>query len=294
MIFISDGGRAAPYDMVSSLTFSIITPTLNAAATIEKVLQSVSEQSYKRIEHIIVDGGSTDSTSEIVSRYSSRLRHIRFLQEKDRGIYDAMNRGILASSGDYLLFLGSDDVFHDQEVLTDLVVMHVFDTNKVVYGNVLVVGDTGWAKDGNLYDGPFSKEKLLRKNICHQAIFYPREIFSRLGFFNIRYVINADWDMNLRCWADEGFSYVDRIITTFNAGGRSTSVDDEAFKNDYLMQLKLYFNFTPEELIRLGKKSPWGNLNCNVQIPPVRIAIDLARKIARFPARFIKKALKSF
>jgi len=278
--------------MVSSLTFSIITPTLNAAATIGEVLHSVSVQSYKRIEHIIVDGGSADSTSEIVSKYSSRLRHIRFLQEKDKGLYDALNKGIVASSGDYLLFLGSDDVFHDQEVLSDLVVRRVFDTNKVVYGNVLVVGNTGWAKDGDIYDGPFSKEKLMRKNICHQAIFYPRKVFSRLGFYNIRYVINADWDMNLRCWAEEGFSYVDRIIAVFNAEGCSTKAVDEAFKNDYLKQLKLYFNLTPEELIRLGKESAWGDLNSNVQIPPARIAMELARKIARFPARFIKNALK--
>jgi len=280
--------------MASSPTFSIITPTLNASATIGDVLQSVSVQSYKRIEHIIVDGGSTDATSEIVSRYSARLRHVRFLQGKDKGLYDALNKGILASLGDYLLFLGSDDVFHDQEVLSDLVNKRVFSSNKVIYGNVLVAGDTGWAKDGDLYDGLFSKEKLIRKNICHQAIFYPRKIFSRLGFYNIQYVINADWDMNLRCWADESFSYVDRIITTFNAGGCSTNAVDKAFKNDYLKQIKLYFNLTPEDIIRFGKESPWGELNCNVQIPPSQRSIEFARKLVRSFAGFIKNALKSY
>lgn len=278
--------------MISSPTFSIITPTLNASSTIGDVLQSVALQSYRRFEHIIVDGGSTDATPEIISGYSSQSRHIRFLQGKDNGLYDALNKGILASLGDYLLFLGSDDVLHDQEVLFDLVNMQVFSANKVVYGNVLVAGDTGWAKDGDLYDGPFSKEKLMRKNICHQAIFYPRKVFSQLGFYNIRYAINADWDMNLRCWAKESFCYTDRVITTFNAGGRSTNAVDEAFKNDYLKNLKLYFNLHSEDLMRCAKESPWGELNLNTQTHLSRLIMEFSGKFIRFPARIFKNVLK--
>ncbi len=280
--------------MASSPAISIITPTLNAAATISTVLQSVSEQSYKRIEHLVVDGRSTDATSEIVSRYSPRSGNIRFIQEKDRGLYDALNKGILASSGDYLFFLGGDDAFHDPEVLADLVAKRAFEENKVVYGNVLVVGDTGWAKDGQIYDGSFSREKLIRKNICHQAIFYPRAVFTRLGLYNIRYAINADWDMNWRCWAQEGFSYVDRIITIFNAGGLSTGAVDEAFKSDYLRLLKLYFDLTPEELIRAGEESPWGDLNSEMSITPARTALGFVRRVAQYPAKFIRARRKGF
>lgn len=239
---------------------TVITPTLNAAAHIESNVQNVAEQSYQNIEHIIVDGISSDDTIQIVNTKLALFHHLRIIQEGDAGLYDAMNKGIRASKGDYLFFLGSDDRFHDKEVLKDLVINGLLKDNKVVYGNVKIVGDTGWAKDGDIYAGLFSRKKLMKHNICHQSIFYPREVFLKLGLYDTNYKINADWDLNWRCWAKDEFAYANRIISVFHAGGHSTGATDEAFKLDYLKKLKQYFNLTPEELHELGRTSPWGNL----------------------------------
>jgi len=246
--------------MAYSPKISIITPTLNAAATIEANLQNVAEQTYTNIEHIIIDGISTDSTEQIVAEKSFRYHHIRYIREKDSGLYDAMNKGILASQGDYLFFLGSDDIFHDKNVLSDLVKMKVFDGHKVVYGNVKIVGDTGWAKDGDIYDGSFTKKRLMRQNICHQAIFYPRQLVLKNGLYEIRYKINADWDMNWRLRALTEFVYANRVISVFYAGGHSTNSVDEAFKGDYMKKLQQYFNLSLEEACAYGKTSPWGDI----------------------------------
>jgi len=245
---------------------SIITPTLNAAATIDANLLNVAEQTYTNIEHIIIDGISTDSTEQIVAEKSSLYPHIRYISEKDEGLYDAMNKGILASQGDYLFFLGSDDIFHDKNVLSDLVKMKVFDEHKVVYGNVKIVGNTGWAKDGDIYDGNFTKKRLMKQNICHQAIFYPRDLLLKNGLYEIRYRINADWDMNWRLRARTDFVYAKRVISVFYAGGHSTNAIDEAFKGDYMKKLRQYFNLSQEEAIAYGKMSPWGDIAGNSAI----------------------------
>ena len=91
----------------------------------------------------------------------------------------------------------------------------------IIYGSVQVIGDAGWAKNGSVYDGIFDLRKLLIGNICHQAIFYRAAFPKRIGEYNTRYVVLADWDFNLRCWSETEFKYLDRIVANFYAGGLS-------------------------------------------------------------------------
>jgi len=223
---------------------TVITPTLNTGESIETALLSVATQTYQNIEHIIVDGSSNDKTLPTIRRFQKMYKNIRLLTENDRGIYHAMNKGLDLCTGDWIIFLGADDSFYDENVLTDLFEQGLFQEEQVIYGNVSVVGDTFWAKDGRVYDGPFELKKLFRTNICHQCIFYPRSVIGKIGYYSETYPISADWDYNLRCYIKYKFSYTDKIIAFFKSGGVSMSGDDTLSK-DFLNNIINYFQIDP-------------------------------------------------
>nr|NQU92418.1 glycosyltransferase [Bacteroidota bacterium] len=206
---------------------SVIIPTYNAAATLGNALKSIVDQRYTNTEIVIVDACSTDKTLQIIGNYQKEHNNIICISEKDRGIYDAMNKGIDHSSGGWLYFMGADDVFYDQDVLSDLWEKGAFGQEKVFYGNVYVKGDTSWAKDKTSYDGYFDLRKLLSRNICQQALFYPGQIIEKAGYFKQEYEVSSDWDYNLRCFALQEFLHIDRIISVFAAGGKSSQYDED-------------------------------------------------------------------
>ena len=228
----------------SAPLFSIVIPTFNAGQVVGNALESVRTQSCDRVEVIVVDGCSSDNTETVVRSYEDKLNLV-YHSEPDRGVYDAMNRGISFATGRWLYFLGADDSLLTSSIL-EQVARHARSTEAaVIYGSVRVTGDTGWAKDGDIYDGEFTTEKLIRKNLCHQSVFYDREfLIKNAGEFNIRYRVCADWDLNLRCWAKTPFSYVDLVVTEFNAGGTSTNAGDTAHHEDFLDNIVAYFGIS--------------------------------------------------
>jgi len=210
---------------------SVITPTFNAGQTLECTITSVLKQRLSGVEHLIVDGCSTDTTLETVERYE----HLRLISESDESIYDAMNKGIRAAKGEWLYFLGADDVFVDQCVLSDL--KEYFESDfDVIYGDVISTRFNG------KYDGPFDVLKILKRNICHQAIFFRREVFDRVGTFNPIYRSHADWDHNMRWLLDPKVSskYVDRVIANYADHGFSSLNPDPAFRRDRLYRYLSY------------------------------------------------------
>lgn len=204
-----------------------------------------------------MDGGSSDTTKAIAQKWKQKLPELKWYQETDKGIYDAMNKGIRKATGKWLLFLGSDDTLHHPMVLQKLFETLNHTTADIVYGDAKIVGDTGWAKDGDLYDGPFTLEKLLEQNICHQAMCY-RTSFVReqIGDFNQRYVKSADWDFNLRCWAKGRFEYIDLVIANFAAGGVSTETTDHPLIEDFVPNVQQYFGWKLSHPL-LQKKGTW-------------------------------------
>lgn len=201
--------------------FSIIIPTYNSEKTLKQCLKTVLEQSFSDFEVLIIDSCSNDSTLEIIKNIND-IR-LKIFSEKDNGIYDAMNKGISLSNGKWLYFLGSDDELSDYNVFFD--VASFIEEEKqlsLVYGNVIL------KKNNSVYGGKFDRVKLCLKNICHQAIFYKKEIFNCLGLFNTQFKIWADWDFNMRCFLHPDFQikFIDRIIAIYNnETGASTEFD---------------------------------------------------------------------
>lgn len=203
---------------------SVIIVVKNACATITSAVESIREQSYSAVECIVIDGASTDGTLEILQNDSSIDM---LISEPDRGIYDAMNKGIRHASGEWILFLGADDRLADRNVLAR--VFSVSYESKLIYGNVRF-------GQSCLYDGYFSKSKLMWKNICHQAIFYRRELFQKIGLFHERYPLWADWEFNLRAFADPVTKpqHINEVISLYGAHGLSHAQCDHIFLADRL------------------------------------------------------------
>ena len=253
---------------------SIIIPTHNSAQSLAACLDSIKSQSFRALEIILVDGLSTDETMTIAKSYLVSHPNIFCISEKDNGIYDAMNKGLTKAKGEWLYFLGSDDELHSETVLQEVFAKPIAGDINIVYGNVNIKGNTSWTNDGAIYDGVFDLQKLLKKNICHQAIFYKRTFVQKqVGYFNGHYKLCADWDFNLRCWAQSPFVYIDKIIANFNSGGASTiSNDDAAFGKDFLNNVTSYFNlsiFDPlldqpglpffDEVVKRRQQAGWGS-----------------------------------
>lgn len=206
--------------------FSIIIPTYNSSRTISSCLESVSRQTFTDFEILIMDGCSFDNTLNIIkNQFDCR---IKVFSEKDIGVYDAMNKGVLKASGKWLYFLGSDDMLYDKDVLRNVANYITIWEADMVYGNVKMT------KEGNIYDGEFSIDKLYTQyNICHQAIFYRREVFEKTGLYNLRYKIWADWDLNIRWFSNPMIktSYLNHIICLYNNNnGLSIEIDNEFSK----------------------------------------------------------------
>jgi glycosyltransferase involved in cell wall biosynthesis len=236
---------------------SVVIPTLNVEDSLSGALDSIVSQTYKNVEVVIVDSLSSDNTLKIIKDYSKRYNYIKFISEKDNGLYDAMNKGIDISTGDWLYFMGADDRLYDKDVFKDVYKTKLFSGDKVVYGNVYVIGDNPWAKDKTIYDGEFNLEKLLQKNICHQAVFYPGKIIEDIGYFNPEYPITADYDYNLRCYAKHEFVYIDRIIAKFYSGGASSQSGMEIRFTEFAENIFKYFGVDPHNNKYSVKNSPF-------------------------------------
>jgi glycosyltransferase involved in cell wall biosynthesis len=217
---------------------SIITAVYNSQNYLTECIESVINQTYANKEHILVDGLSTDDSLDIIKRYAEQFNHIRYLSEKDTGIYDAINKGIEMSSGDWLYVIGSDDVFYDNDVLQSIFTLR--DSNKydVIYGNVVF-------KTRNIvYNGEFNKYKLLLTNICHQAIFYKSYLHKLFGKYEISYKLYADWNFNLQWFNCKSIKrkYVTRTIALYNDTGFSNTDHDDNFINNMDV---LFYRYVP-------------------------------------------------
>lgn len=201
---------------------SVITVSLNAASTIARTIRSVRVQTGVRIEHIVVDGGSTDGTMDIVAAEPEGFAQV--VSEPDRGLYDAMNKGLALARGELTGFLNADDAYADPAALSRLVEAWRRSEADAVYGDVLQVD----AQDRPLRmisGGAFSPDRLRRGLMPPHPSFYARTSALReTGGFNTDYEIAADFDLIARTFARPGFQalYVPAIVANMRVGGVST------------------------------------------------------------------------
>jgi glycosyltransferase involved in cell wall biosynthesis len=222
---------------------SIVTVTFNAEKYIDQCIASVKNQSYPNIEHIIIDGGSTDETIAKLEKSNVKF----WISEPDKGIYDAMNKSIKYTNGDWILFLGADDtLFAGFSELCEL----LLDKNTIYYGQSLL--------NEKILGGEFDAYRLAKFNICHQCIFYPKAVFQKYQF-NLAYKIRADHDLNIRCFADPefNFKYYPILVSRFAAGGFSSSYDDINFFRDRDQIIKHNFGSYIYFLFKLRKFRHW-------------------------------------
>lgn len=209
------------------MRFTFIIPTYNSEASLGDTLESICMQTFKSIEILVMDNLSTDQTPNIVNEYKNKYPNsIHFHSESDLGIYDAMNKGIKRATGEWIYFLGSDDTLYHDEVIASVDRFLADNPVDVIYGNVTS------PLFGGVYAGEFNDNKLMQKNICHQAIFFNSRIFKKIGKFNLKYPINADWEHNLRWFFHRRIKnkYIDEIICNYGTMGISSTKKDIAFK----------------------------------------------------------------
>lgn len=198
---------------------SLITVVYNGEMLIADTLRSAINQSYSNIELVIVDGGSTDQTVSVAKQFSAHIGTL--ISEKDKGIYDAMNKGIKAAKGEWIYFLNAGDSFYDVGVLADIFA-NVPDDTDLIYGKVETVNEpTGI----NYINGrPVTLSDFYREYpICHQAAFFRARAFKAIGLYDDTYKLVADSEWFVRFFQAEKYKalFVDRIVAYYDIQGAS-------------------------------------------------------------------------
>lgn len=205
------------------MKISIITATFNSELTVRDTLNSVNQQTYSDIEHIIIDGQSTDNTLSILNKY----HHIdKIISEPDNGIYDAMNKGILFASGDIIGILNSDDFYIDNNVLKD--VSDIFNRNKnikAVYADLMYIDHLDTNKTVRIWkSGEFKKKSFLYGWMPpHPTFFVRKDVYEKYGAFNLQMNTAADYELMLRFLYKYEIecAYLNKIIVKMRTGGAS-------------------------------------------------------------------------
>jgi len=209
---------------------SIITVVYNNDKTIKSAIKSVLTQSYSNIEYVIIDGGSSDKTVNIIDEYKEQLGY--FISEKDKGIYDAMNKGIKAATGDVIGILNSDDLYQDATVIES--VMNQFIQNPtldIVYGDLVYVNSDNVDKvvrnwKSNSYHNNFFDNGNVPP---HPSLFVNKRIYEEAGLFNLDFKLAADYEFMLRIFKKHNFKskYINKIIVKMRLGGAT----NQSFSN---------------------------------------------------------------
>ena len=206
---------------------SIITATYNSVKTLEDTIKSVLAQTYADIEYIIIDGASTDGTQQLIRQYEPAFgKRMRWISEKDKGIYDAMNKGIRIAKGDVIGILNSDDYFTNSDVIERMITGFADQTIDAVYGDIHFIRDGQPDKCIRYYSSKPFRPLWLRFGFmpAHPSFYCRREVFEKAGLYKTDYKIGADYEMMVRLFMvykiRSKFLPIDFV--TMRTGGAST------------------------------------------------------------------------
>lgn len=207
------------------MKISIITVTYNSSKTLKDTLESVLKQTYKNYEHIIVDGLSKDNTMEIVKEYENKYDgKLKYISEKDTGLYDAMNKGIKMSTGDVIGILNSDDIYANEKVLEKIVDTFNKEQCDGTYADLIFMDEETMSKPQRIWKSP--KGKLENGwHPAHPTLYLKKEVYDKIGLFNLEYRIVADYDFMIRMMKNKGIKlkYINDYIVYMRVGGTSTA-----------------------------------------------------------------------
>ncbi|WP_114937656.1 glycosyltransferase family 2 protein [Mucilaginibacter endophyticus] len=200
---------------------TVITATYNSLDIIERCINSVLSQTYKNVEHVIVDGASKDGTVDILKKYSSETT--KWISEPDTGVYDAWNKGIDLSKGDWILFIGADDALYEDaienyvEYLNNNDNTYDFVSSRIHITNSKnkVIRTLGWAWDW--------RSSRKRNNIAHPGSFHSKSLFAKYGKYNTEYGIVGDYELLLRGRDEMKAGFMDKVTVRMEVGGISDS-----------------------------------------------------------------------
>ena len=222
------------------MLFSIITVTYNASRWLERTIQSVISQSYPHIEYLIIDGNSTDGTLEIIKKYQPTIAHC--VSEPDKGLYDAMNKGLKLASGDYVWFLNAGDTIYSDNTVQEIVNILEFENiPDIIYGETQIVDEQNQPLAMRRLKAP---EKLTWKSfrmgmlVCHQSFLVKRIIAES---YDLQYRFTADYDWCIRCMKKASTIFnTHLILSRFLEAGLSATNRKESLKERYRIMCEYY------------------------------------------------------
>lgn len=228
------------------MEISVITICYNAAEVLEATIQSVLQQTYPSLQYIIVDGQSTDTTSNILAQYQNS--NIKIISEKDKGIYDAMNKGWRNATGEYIIFMNAGDVFTHQDVLLDL--SREFSDTDIVYGDWKV--KYNWGKVDRKAESLIHIKSHLP--FSHQASLVRKSVLEKYAGFDLQYKICADYDLFLKSSKDLlSFQYIPICIAVVSSGGYSDTYRMAAWVECESIRVKNGMPATPFLTMQISK-----------------------------------------
>src|SRR6187401_767893 len=208
------------------MKITVITPVFNGQETIGSCIESVLIQSYPDKEYIIVDGGSTDNTVDILKTYKDRS--LKWISEKDKGLYDAFNKGIMMATGDVVCFLCADDMYEHKNVLLKIAdTFRIHPETDIVYGDIIYVDKDDLSKIKRYWKSSPFKPGLFKKGWLppNTALFIRRSVFLQHGLFDLQYKMASDFEMQYRffeIYRIKSF-YTSDIMVRMRSGGMSNS-----------------------------------------------------------------------
>jgi glycosyltransferase involved in cell wall biosynthesis len=228
------------------MRLSVITINYNNKEGLEKTVLSVIQQTYTNFEYIIIDGNSTDGSKLVIEKYANNIH--KWVSERDKGIYDAMNKGIAKASGVYCLFINSGDVLTQNKVLAQMM-DNVFNED-IIYGDLKINRGNGQIQNG-YSPNKIGLIRLYRDTLWHPVSFIKKELFEKFGMYNLDYKIVADYEFFVKVIIAKKISmrHLPVFVAEFDTSG--LSMDLSKLQDQKKERMKVQENYFPRFILKI-------------------------------------------